>query len=109
MAGDAPIVHLAGPVITFGSACRQRCSWCGALVEEQDLTNVGVLEADRPAERRGQPLTVDDLSWWEGLVAVDDHAGVRVSTSVEPDVRDGEPVAPERSCMRLFDGLDSHR
>lgn len=109
MAGDEPIVHLAGPVITFGSLSRQRCSWCGALVEENDLARVGVLESDRPEERRGQPLTVDDLSWWEGLVAVDDHAGVRVSTSVEPEVRDGEPVAPERSCMRLFDGLDSHR
>lgn len=107
---DESIVHLAGPACGYGSVWRQRCMWCGALVEEHDLTSVGMLEADRPEERRGKPLTVDDLCWWDGLVSVDDHTSVRVSSAFEPEVGEGgSPIAPERSCMRLFEHLDSHR
>lgn len=31
------IVHLAGPLVTFDNVSRQRCVWCGALIEERDL------------------------------------------------------------------------
>lgn len=90
------IVHFAGPVMTFGSVSRQRCAWCGALIQEYDLRRVAVEESSRPPERRGKPLDVDELGWWEKcLVAVDGPAKWRVD---EPE--DGK--APDRSCMQLL-------
>lgn len=110
------IIHLAGPVITFGSVSRQRCSWCGALIDEKDITNIAVLETDRASERRGEPLMPDELAWWEvgGLVAVT-GSNPRMSYAVDAEesknefMPDGSPThtAPERCCMRLFEGLDT--
>lgn len=94
------IIHIAGPVITFNRTARQRCAWCGALIQEYDLANIGVLESDRPAERRGKPVELDDVAWWEGLVAIDGIARWQVH-----DPADGK--APERSCMVVLpDGGD---
>ena len=100
---------MAGPVITFGSVSRQRCSWCGALIDEKDMTRIAV----QIPEDGSDPLP---LAWWEvgGLVAVS-GSNPRVSSAVEPELSedetmpDGSPVykAPERSCMRLFEGLES--
>lgn len=108
------IVHLAGPVCTFGSVSRQRCQWCGALIDEKDITLIAIQEDGRDPEKRGQSLTVDELGWWEGLVAVE-GSNPRVCYKVDPIISEGElmpdgsPVykAPERSCMRLFEGLES--
>jgi hypothetical protein len=92
----AEIIHIAGPPIMLGSVQRQRCLWCGALIEERDLARTSVAvdpsaseevqqeEANRSAELR-----------WEGLVAIDGPVRWAVD---EPE--DGK--APERSCMRLL-------
>lgn len=40
MSSEAEIVHIAGqPVQLQGRYVRQRCSWCGALIEDIDLAN----------------------------------------------------------------------
>jgi hypothetical protein len=89
------IIHLAGPVITFGPVQRQRCAWCGAVIEEWNIERVGMLEADRPPERQGEPVEHDELPRWEGLVAIDGCARWRVD---EPE----DHEAPERSCFVLL-------
>lgn len=89
------IIHFAGPVCTFGTISRQRCQWCGALIQEYDLTKVAIEEASRPPERQGKPLEADDLSWWDGLVSVDGNWRAAVD---EPE----DQKAPERSCMVLL-------
>lgn len=92
------IIHFAGPVMTFGMLARQRCAWCGALIQEYDMANVGMPERDRPEERRGTPITADDFGWWEGMVAV--YGTNPVTYSSVDDPPDGK--APERSCMMLL-------
>lgn len=89
------IIHFPGQVMTFGSVARQRCMWCGALIEEKDLDRIAIEEASRPPERQGKPLEVDDLAWWRDLVAVDGNW-----KSIVEHPADGK--APERSCMRLM-------
>lgn len=40
------IVHIAGPCITIaGRYARQRCSWCGEVLIDEDLENVMVAPA----------------------------------------------------------------
>ena len=36
------MIHLAGPAITCGSHRRQRCSWCGTIIEDVDLANISM-------------------------------------------------------------------
>ena len=35
-------IHIAGAVVKVGSVSRQRCAWCGELLDELDLKNVAV-------------------------------------------------------------------
>lgn len=90
------IVHFAGQTMTFGSLQRQRCLWCGALIDERDLARTAVQvdpaaseEVQREEAARGAELK------WSGLVAIDGNVRWAVD---EPD--DGH--APPRSCMQLF-------
>lgn len=92
------IIHFAGPVCTFGSVSRQRCQWCGALIQERDMSNIAVLEDDRKPERRGKPLDPDEFGWWKGLVAVSGTFPVLYRAVDEPE----DKQAPERSCMVLM-------
>ena len=39
MSGEE-IIHVAGTPVTFGSITRQRCCWCGALIQERDLARI---------------------------------------------------------------------
>lgn len=34
------ILHLAGPVVVYGNVRRQRCVWCGALIQEMPLARM---------------------------------------------------------------------
>ena len=71
-----PVVHVAGLVINLGGHLRQRCAWCGALLDDVEL----VLTAGRIA------------TWPEGgLVAVD--GGMRWTVQSDP--------LPEGLCARL--------
>lgn len=92
------IVHFAGQTMTFGRITRQRCQWCGALIEEWDLDRIAMPEACRPAERRGKPIEPADMGYWNGLVAV---SGTNpVTRWAVDDPEDGK--APDRSCMMLL-------
>lgn len=87
------IVHLAGPCIAFDGVRRQRCVWCGALLAEYDLANVGrVLEPGEDPEAEWEPAS------WSGFVAVE-QAGAATAYSAVAEPADGR--APERSCMRI--------
>lgn len=97
---DSEIIHFPGPVMTFAMTCRQRCAWCGALIQEIDMANVSIQESSRREERRGMPYDADDFAWFNGLVAIDSHEnGPSMLRAVE-DPADGK--APERSCMMLM-------
>ncbi len=53
------LTHIAGPAITISGYRRQRCSWCGTVIDEVDLTRVAV--ACEPDEQAGTVPT-----WPEG-------------------------------------------
>lgn len=97
------LVHLAGQPIRAASLIRQRCVWCGALLDETDLDE----QIAYPTEQGPPPSPIDEngdpLPKWTGLVAVevhDDHAAVGFRGMwVVPDPKDGK--IPPDSCMAL--------
>ena len=90
------IIHFAGQTMTFGSVQRQRCLWCGALIDERDLARVAVQVDPSASEevQREEAVRTAELKW-SGLVAIDGNARWAVD-----DPEDGN--APERSCMQLL-------
>lgn len=93
---DSALVHLAGPAIRAANVIRQRCAWCGALLDEKDLERVAWHD-DGSGEN---PLIHEDGSprdRWEGLVAVAD-GNPRAMWAVEQP-EDGK--IPAESCMSL--------
>jgi hypothetical protein len=92
---DTEIIHFAGPICTFGTISRQRCQWCGALIQEYDLERVAIQESSRPPERQGKPVEPSELGWWGGLVSVDGNWMAAVDEPLDQK-------APERSCMMLL-------
>jgi hypothetical protein len=95
----AEIVHLAGPQITFDNVVRQRCVWCGAMIEERDLSNMAVAtDSDASPEVQQEEANRAVRAGWEGFVAIEGTFPVVKSAVDEPE--DGK--APERSCMRLL-------
>ncbi len=93
------IVHLAGPAITFDRVQVQRCAWCGALIQLQDIANIAVA-VDRTASREVQQeeANAPGRSSWKGFVSVIEGFPRILQAVDEPE--DGK--APERSCMRLL-------
>lgn len=93
------IVHLAGPLITFDNISRQRCVWCGALIEERDHGNMAVAtDSGASSEVQQEEANSVGRSKWEGFVAIEGTFPVCKSAVAEPE--DGK--APERSCMRVL-------
>jgi hypothetical protein len=95
---DQEIIHFPAHMMQFGSICRQRCAWCGALIQERDLASIAMLEADRAPKRQGKPIDATEIGWWDGLVAVSGTNPVMLRAVDDPP--DGK--APERSCMVLM-------
>jgi hypothetical protein len=95
---DQEIIHFAGPPFTFGTITRQRCLWCGALIQECDLANIGVEESSRKPEMRGKPLDLDKLGWWDGLVGVTGTNPMMYRVIDDPE----DKKAPKNSCMVLM-------
>jgi hypothetical protein len=77
---DEEIIHFAGPTMTFGPRRRQRCLWCGALIQEYDLGAIAIPEAGRKPEHKGKPIQDDEISHWSGLVAVSGRKALRRTT-----------------------------
>lgn len=89
------IVHIAGVPIRAGNVIRQRCAWCGALIDEIDLERVAWQddgENENPfIDAKGDPKTR-----WQGLVAVEGGDAL-IGRWAVPDP-DDEKI-PEDSCM----------
>ena len=79
------VIHIAGAQVQIGPLLRQRCSWCGAMLCDYDLTRIAVPEGQDP--RPGM--------WGQGdLVAVDGNASWVV------DHEDGAEL-PDGACGKL--------
>lgn len=97
------LVHLAGQPVRAANLVRQRCAWCGALVDEVDLDERIAYQTEQgpppsPIDEDGNPI-----ARWSGLVAIEEHGehaavGFRGRWRVE-DPADGK--IPEDSCMAL--------
>lgn len=87
------IIHFAGQTLRIGDVIRQRCLWCGGLIEERDLANTAVSVG--PDETPEEAIDGLYSSHWSGLVAVAN--GVRWSV---PDPDDGR--IPDRSCANIL-------
>lgn len=95
----AEIVHLAGPLIAFDNVSRQRCAWCGALIEERDHANMAVsVDPSASPEVRQEEANRAGCAKWDGFVAIEGTNPRCLSAVDEPE--DGK--APERSCMRVL-------
>jgi hypothetical protein len=97
-------VHLAGPTLRVGNVRRQRCIWCGALLEEYDLTRVSrVLEPGEDPDAPWEPAS------WEvgGLVRLSGtFPRVGVVVEAERHAEDADAFAiPSDSCMALSDAV----
>jgi hypothetical protein len=104
------LVHLAAPAVRAGDVVRQRCAWCGALLEERDLSRIAVaLEPGEDPEGAVDRAFVDEdgapRGGWRGLVALatagelpDGRRGSAALWAVD-DPADGK--IPEDSCMAL--------
>lgn len=105
MSTDEPryIVHLAGPPIRIGALIRQRCCWCGALIEERDLDNIAV-----QVEEGEEPIRfIDDegrpIGGWDGFVAIaqsDTHTALALTAKWKVD-DPGTGDLPEYTCADL--------
>lgn len=74
-----PVVHIAGLVINLGGHLRQRCAWCGALIDDVELALTAV------AVVPGRPADTRYPTWPEGgLVAVDGGARWTVESTPLP-------------------------
>lgn len=96
-----PIIHWVGPKVFFGDVSRQRCMWCGALIEETDWSLVAI-QIDSSASEEVQKAEVASVrdAEWTGLVEVSGTNPVTLS-AVDQCLQDDEK-APDRACMRLL-------
>jgi hypothetical protein len=93
------IIHVAGPPILVGTVERQRCTWCGALIDERDHARIAV-QVDPSASPDVQQEEANRAAAlkWRGLVAIDGNVRWAVD---EPE--DGK--VPPTSCMAIPDAV----
>lgn len=90
------LVHLAAAAIRVKSVIRQRCAWCGALIDEHDLERIAWQD-----DGSGQNPLIDEdgtpRERWAGLVAVVDGNPTMKWAVDHPD----DHEVPPDSCMAL--------
>lgn len=88
-------VHWAGDQITMNNRSRQRCLWCGALIEDKYWPDiqVPVVEGKSPEQVAAEML----LGAWGGYVGIDSD-GLKFALQPGPN---NEP--PKGSCVYLPD------
>lgn len=90
------IVHLAGIDLQYETILRQRCSWCGTLLIDQDLTRVAL---ETPADGSDPaPYPTWPVGGWIARETPDGDGGV--TWVLEPDP-DNPLKAPAESCLRM--------
>lgn len=86
----AAMVHVAGAAVQVGNHLRQRCSWCGGVLIDEDLALISVpvgQEGDFPTWGVGELIETTALDGQGGMWTVVDHT-------------DGDPV-PDNCCAKL--------
>lgn len=83
------IIHFAGPTIAYDGVRRQRCLWCGALIDEHVVANTGYPTDGLEGVDYGPPS-------WRGFVAVDGPSCWHVP---DPGARE---AVPERACVLVL-------
>lgn len=92
----AELIHIVGHHVEVDGVRRQRCLWCGALIDERDFKRMSVqIQEGQTPEEAAQSMRD---SHWVGLVAVDGN----VKWSVD-DPPDGK--IPVNSCMNLEESV----
>lgn len=87
----ATMVHIAGAVVQVGPHLRQRCSWCGGILVDVDLSRISVpvgQEGDYPTWPVGELICTTHMD--------PDSGGMTTVLSHE----DGDPV-PDNCCAKL--------
>lgn len=94
---DESVAHWVGPVVRIGSLQRQRCMWCGAMIDETDLSRVAVQLQPGDPPMLSQDELAKRLGYWEAgaFVAVDKTSSVRFLVDHKGD------DTPLNSCCRL--------
>lgn len=85
------IIHIAGDQVQVGPRLRQRCSWCGAVLLDYDLTRIALcVEVPGEQDRGHRP------AMWElgSLVGADGNAQWVIGH------RDGDDL-PDGSCALI--------
>lgn len=97
---EGGLIHFAAAVLRFGTVIRQRCSWCGALIDEVDVANVAMPTAQlAPGETVESHFVYKDgtpKQRWSGLVWVSEGF-----PTVKWALDDSGDEAPGQSCMCL--------
>lgn len=52
------VIHIAGAVVKVGAVSRQRCAWCGVMLDELDLRNAAWEGDDGPPPCGFEPLAL---------------------------------------------------
>jgi hypothetical protein len=95
-------VHIAGPTLTVGTVRRQRCVWCGALLDEHDLAMIA--RPLEPGEDPENPEPWEPGAWEVGGLVRTSGTFPRVGEAIEAERHDDGSGAfriPEDSCMAL--------
>lgn len=89
------MIHIAGLEVAVGSRLRQRCAWCGAVLEDVDLAHVAVAVADNGHVDHTWPT-------WPvgGLVEVWGAGGIRNTVILGDDEK-----LPPNACAQLDDAV----
>lgn len=85
------IVHIAGAPVQVGTHLRQRCSWCGGVLVDQDLAMTAVPVGQDPTY---PTWPVGELIEIDGL----DESTVSMTSVLEHE--DGQAV-PDHCCAKL--------
>lgn len=91
------VTHFAGPDVQCGPQLRQRCSWCGAVLVDVDLSRTAtvVAEGEEPGQYPRWPMGELVQVWGDGTV----------SNTIDADELethdDGSRKLPPDSCARI--------
>lgn len=93
-----PVVHIVGLDVQVGTRVRQRCAWCGAIIEDIDHANVAVpVDQDPgpcPTWEIGALVAIDGNHRY--VVAHEDGAKLPPGSCalLDPEVTGSPPVTP---------------
>lgn len=87
------IIHIAGLDVQVGPRLRQRCGWCGMVLEDVDLRNVAVVAPPEggdpgpyPVWAVGSLVAHDGVAWWAVDHVDGDQLPEACCASIDPEV-----------------------